>query len=101
MQRALFAKVRRAPQPTLLSNRRLYVESFNFFSGSRHLIRFHVKVGREKKNQHYSKHTHHLQTAQARVIVEYGVARSTIKQFGLTFIEMNEIFLLKNSLDFG
>ena len=49
MQRALFAKVRRAPQPTLLSNRRLYVESFNFFSGSRHLIRFHVKVGRERK----------------------------------------------------
>ena len=60
-----------------------------------------LKLEERKKNQHYSKHTHHLQTAQARVIVEYGVARSAIKQFGLTFIEMNEIFLLKNSLDFG
>ena len=50
----------------------------------------------EKKNQHYSKHTHHLQTPQARVIVEYGVARSAIKQFYLTFIEMNRITSLKN-----
>ena len=72
MQRALFAKVLRAlcwVTEDYTWNPLISFPAQDIWYG------FMLKL-EEKKNQHYSKHTHHLQTAQARVIVEYGVARA-------------------------